>query len=65
MNKKRKKLPVLLIKEENEYIVFCPDLSVVNQSKTVNSALFKVKQGVELFLDEMDNKNDIIHFINN
>lgn len=65
MKKKSKKLPVLLIKEENQYIVYCPAFSIANQGPTFNSALFKVKNGIELFLDEIETKNDFIPLNNN
>lgn len=61
----RPKIPVLVVKENENYIVFCLDFAVANQGKTLNSAIYKVKEGLEIFLDEIDNKNDFIPLKNN
>lgn len=53
-------LPVLVIKEDNKYIVFCPAFAVANQGPTIHTALYNVKEGLEIFLNEIDLKNDFI-----
>ncbi|MBW6462085.1 MAG: type II toxin-antitoxin system HicB family antitoxin [DPANN group archaeon] len=41
------------------YVAVCPELDVVSQGPTVESALDNLKEAVELFIEEMGMPDDI------
>jgi predicted RNase H-like HicB family nuclease len=40
-------------KGEKQYVALCPEVDVVSQGRTVESALRNLKEAVELYIEEM------------
>jgi len=47
------KFTAVIQKDEEMYVAKCPEVSVVSQGRTVNSALKNLKEAVELYIEEM------------
>lgn len=43
----------IIRKGEKMYVALCPEIDVVSQGRTVDSALKNLKEAVELYIDEM------------
>lgn len=46
-------LTAIIKKGEKQYIALCPELDVVSQGRTIESALENLKEAVELYIEEM------------
>jgi predicted RNase H-like HicB family nuclease len=47
------KFTAVIQKDEKMYVALCPEVDVVSQGRTVNSALKNLKEAVELYIEEM------------
>ena len=52
-------LTAVIKKGETMYVAVCPELDVVSQGSTVESALDNLKEAVELFIEEMGMPDDV------
>jgi predicted RNase H-like HicB family nuclease len=48
-----KTLTAIIRKGEKMYVALCPEVDVVSQGRTVDSALKNLKEAVELYIEEM------------
>lgn len=47
----------LIQKDEDMYVANCPELGTVSQGKTIEEALYNLKEATELYLEEFPLKN--------
>ena len=47
-----KTLTAVLHKEEDMYVADCPEVGTVSQGKTVEEAVFNLREATELYLEE-------------
>lgn len=48
-----KTFTAIIKKGEKMYVALCPEVDVVSQGRTVDSALKNLKEAVELYIEEM------------
>jgi predicted RNase H-like HicB family nuclease len=48
-----KTFTAIIRKGEKMYVALCPEIDVVSQGRTVDSALKNLKEAVELYIEEM------------
>jgi len=48
------KLTAIVEKEGNLYTAWCPDADIASQGKTVDEALERLKEALELYLEDED-----------
>ncbi len=48
-----KTFTAIIKKGEKMYVALCPEIDVVSQGRTVDSALKNLKEAVELYIEEM------------
>lgn len=53
----------VLHKEEDMFVAECPDVGTVSQGKTIEEALFNLKEATELYLEEFPIKSKEKPFI--
>jgi hypothetical protein len=67
MNKKHEELtlaiPVILVQENDNFIVSCDTLGVYAQSKTQEGASEGFRRSLELFFNSLDKRRDLIDFL--
>ncbi|MEK6953949.1 MAG: type II toxin-antitoxin system HicB family antitoxin [Candidatus Micrarchaeota archaeon] len=56
---KKHTFPVIIQKEQNEYVAYCPSVGVTTQGKTVEKALSNIKEAVELYLEEKEARKEV------
>jgi len=45
-------LTAIIHKEEDMYVAECPDVGTVSQGKTIEEAIYNLKEATELYLEE-------------
>ncbi len=56
---KKHTFPIIIQKEQNEYVAYCPPLGIASQGKTIEKALKNVKEAMELYLEEKHIRKEI------
>lgn len=51
-----KKFTVVIQREEEMYVVLCPELDIASQGESVQEARNNVREAIELFLEDADPK---------
>lgn len=54
MEKKKRKLTVVVTKGEIAFVAYCPELGVTSQGKTEKVAIDNLKEATELYLEDED-----------
>lgn len=49
----RLELTAIIRKGEKQYVALCPELDVVSQGRTIESALANLREAAELYIEEM------------
>jgi predicted RNase H-like HicB family nuclease len=49
-----KRLPVVIYKEEDIYVALCPILDVITQGKSIEDAVYMIKDAVKLTYEDGD-----------
>ena len=52
-------LTAIIKKGEKQFVALCPELDVVSQGSTIESALINLKEAVELYIEEIGLPEDI------
>jgi len=47
----------IVIKEEDLFVAKCPELGTASQGKTIEAAVFNLKEASEIYLEEFPNKS--------
>ncbi len=50
------KFNVVVKKEDNWFVAWCPELDIASQGKTIDEAVSNLKEAIELYLEDEDAK---------